>query len=131
MKDQLADHAKDWLTLLLAGLGITFAPYDWLGGVFLALCGASIARHYTPERHRGELWAVMLAAFAVSHGAAVWAERVAPDWPVQIVMMAAGFASRHAVRFCLRLMGRVEAKSDQIAERIVDKVLPDSKGDGQ
>lgn len=26
VKDQVADHAKDWLTLALTGLGVTYAP---------------------------------------------------------------------------------------------------------
>ena len=42
MRDTLAGHAKDPLTLALAGLGITFAPYEWIDGLFLALAQGAV-----------------------------------------------------------------------------------------
>lgn len=130
MKDQIADHAKDWLTLMLAGLGITFAPHEWIGGLFLALAGASLARHIEPEQDRRELWAVMVAAFIASHAAAIGAQRWMPGIPVQLVMLGTGFFSRRLTRFALRLAGLVEARGDQIAGRIANRILPpDQKED--
>jgi hypothetical protein len=71
VKDAAAAATKDWLTLLFGGLGISFSPHEWIGGMFLALAGASLARHMEPEADRRELWAVMVAAFLVSHLAAL------------------------------------------------------------
>ena len=124
MKDALADQSKDWLTLLLAGLGFSLNPHEWLGGMFLALAGASLARHWQPERDRQELWAVMLAAFLVSHAAALAVQAWHFAWPIQIVMLGAGFASRYATRFALRMIGRIETRTDTIADRVIDRVLP-------
>lgn len=124
MKDQIADHAKDWLTLLFAGLGITFAPHEWIGGMFLALAGASLARHIDPEHDRRELWAVMVAAFLSSHLAALAAQEWAPTWPLQIVMMATGFFSRRFTRFALRFAGLIETRGDKIADKVVDRFVP-------
>lgn len=130
MNDQAAHMAKDWLTLLFAGLGITFLPHDWIGGMFLALAGASLARAWEPEQDRRELWAVMVAAFLTSHIAGILAHRYIPDFPVQIVMAATGFLSRRVVRFLMRLVGLIEARSDTIADRLIDRVLPgNDKGD--
>jgi hypothetical protein len=120
--------ARDWSTLLFTGLGITFLPHEYLGGLFLALAGASIARHFDKETDRRELWAVMLVAFFVSHLAALAAQVWAPTWPPQGVMAAAGFASRFATRTALRVLGLVEKRSDRIADRIVDRVLPPGQG---
>lgn len=131
MKDLADNVARDWLTLLFAGLGVTFLPHQWIGGMFLALAAASLARAWEPEQDRRELWAVMVAAFLAAHVAGILAHRWVPDFPVQIVMAAAGFLSRRLVRFVMRLAGLIEARSDTIADRIVDRVLPggDKGGD--
>ena len=127
MQDQVADHAKDWLTLSLAGLGISFAPYEWLGGLFLALAGAAFAMRSDPEQDRRELWLVMLGAFLASHVAAlIWWHWPPTMWsihaPVQAVMLGAGFLSRRLTRLALRVAGMVEARSDRIADRIADRI---------
>lgn len=129
MRDQIADHLKDPLTLALAGLGITFAPYEWIGGLFLALAGAAFAMRSDPEQDRRELWLVMLGAFLASHIAAmVWQRWPAQWWsmapPVQMVMCGAGFLSRRLTRMALRLAGLIEARSEAIADRVIDRVLP-------
>lgn len=124
MKDVIADHSRDWLTLFFAGLGVSFAPHEWIGGMFLALAGASLARHMEPEQDRRELWAVIVAAFMASHVAGMAAHAWVPAWPVQLPMMAAGFASRRATRIAMRVLGLIEARSDTIADRVIDRVLP-------
>ena len=126
--------ARDWLSLLLTGLGITFLPHEYLGGLFLALAGASIAMHFDRETDRRAFWLVMLVAFFVSHLAALGAQTYAPEWSPQFVMAAAGFASRYATRTALRVLGLLEKRSDKIADHIVDRVLPGSdksKSDGE
>lgn len=124
MKDQLADHAKDWLTLLLAGLGISFAPYEWIGGMFLALAAAAFAMRSDPEQDQRELWLVLLGAFLASHLSAMAAHWWMPAFPVQVVMAGTGFLSRRLTRFALRLAGLVEARSETIVDRTVDHFLP-------
>lgn len=129
MRDAIADHAKDPLTLALAGLGVTFAPYEWIGGLFLALAGAAFAMRSDPEQDRRELWLVMLGAFLASHAAAlIWQHWPAEWWtahaPVQAVMLVTGFLSRRLTRFALRLAGLVEARGDVIADRVVERFLP-------
>lgn len=116
--------ARDWWTLLFTGLGISFLPHEYIGGLFLALAGASIASHFDKETDRRAFWLVMLVAFFVSHLAALAAQSYAPSWSPQVVMGVAGFASRYATRTALRVLGLVEKRSDRIADRIVDKVLP-------
>lgn len=136
VQDTAAAATKDWLTLLFGGLGISFAPHEWIGGMFLALAGASLARHMEPEADRRELWAVMVAAFLASHLAALAWLNWPPAWeaihpPVQAVMAVAGFASRRLTRITLRVMGLIEDRSDAIAEKVLDRVLPDDKAKGE
>lgn len=131
MRDTLSEHAKDWLTLALAGLGISFAPHEWLGGMFLALAGAAFAMRSDPEQDQRELWLVLLGAFFASHLAAIASQKWAPGIPVQVVMATTGFFSRRLTRFALRLAGMVEGRSDRIADRLIDRVLPDKKEDAE
>lgn len=125
MNDAAADLAKDWLTLGLAGLGITFAPaHEYLGGLFLGLSGAGFAAHLAPEKARIELWAAMLGGFLVSHLAAIAAHVWLPALPIQLVMAAAGFGSRFVARFALRALGIIEGKADRVVDGVIDRVLP-------
>ena len=124
MKDALAAQSKDWLTLMFAGLGVSFAPHEWIGGMFLALAGASYARHMEPEQDRRELWAVMVAAFLASHVAGMAANFYMPDLPVQLAMLAAGFFSRRATRIAMRVMGLIEDRSGDVTERMINRAFP-------
>jgi hypothetical protein len=133
--NQVADHAKDWLTLALAGLGVTFAPHEWIGGMFLAFAGAALAMRLDPEQDKRELWLVMLGAFLSAHFASMaftWAvaQGYAPQLPMQAVMAAAGFFSRIIVRILMRVGGLVDERVDDIADHAVDRILPDKKPGG-
>lgn len=125
MRDMVADHMRDWLTLGLTGLGISFAPHEYLGGLFLALAGAAFAMRTDPERDERELWLVLLGAFFASHVAAICAHIWVPEIPPQLVMATAGFFSRRATRFALNLGGAFERRSDKLADRLIGRVLPD------
>ena len=123
MKDAVADHAKDWLTLFLAGLGISFAPYEWVGGMFLALARAALAMRSDPEKDQRELWLVLLGAFLASHLAAMASHSWYPEFPVQVTMCVTGFLSRRLTRFTLRFAGIIEDKGDKIADKVIDKFI--------
>lgn len=127
MKDTFIDHLKDFLTLALIGLGISLPAHDYVGGMFLALAGATFALRADPERDERELWVTILGAFLVSHLAAIVASRYAPGVPVQLVMASAGFASRRIVRWTYRALGVVEKRADRITDRLIDRVLPDDR----
>lgn len=127
--DRIVDHAKDFLTWLMLGLGVTFAAQAWVGGMFLAMAGATFAMKAQPERDKIELWAVLGGAFMVAHVSAMLVFHFWPSWPVQIVMASAGFFSRYIIRFLLRVAGLIEGKADKIVDRAIDRVLPDDKGD--
>lgn len=124
MGDFWADIAKDWVLLALAGLGVTFAPHDWVGGMFLGLAAAAFSMHVDPEQDRIELWVVLVGAFIVTNAAAIIASRMVPDVPVQLVMTATGLLSRNIARIILRMAGRVEDKSGVITDRIIDRAIP-------
>lgn len=130
MTKLIEDVAKSWLTLTLAGLGVTLSPHEWIGGLFLALAAAAFAMKVEPEQDKRELWVVLMGAFIASHVAALAAQRWLPEFPIQIVMVAAGYFSRHVSRFSLRLAGLVEARSGTIADRLVDRVLPPGRHEG-
>jgi len=123
MKDAVADHAKDWLTLFFAGLGISFAPYEWIGGMFLAMAGAAFAMRSDPEKDQRELWLVLLGAFLASHLAAMASHSWYPEFPVQVTMCITGFLSRRLTRFTLRFAGIIEDKGDKIADKVIDKFI--------
>lgn len=125
MKDQIANHARDWLTTLLAGLGITFAAHEWLGGILLALAGGAFAMRMDPEKDERELWVVLLGAFIAAHVAGAVTSRYLPGFPVQIVMLGAGFLSRRLTRMAFNLVARVESRADEIGDRVIDRIIPD------
>lgn len=127
--DQAAGTVNDWLLWIALGLGVTLAtPLEYLGGLLLALAGAAVARRFTPEQNKMELWTVVLAAFFCAHVALIITQHWFPDLgEPQLVMAVAGFLSRILVRMGLRFAGAVENKTDKLAERVIDRVLPEDR----
>lgn len=124
MKDVAHLALKDWLALGLAGLGVTFPPHHYIGGLLLALSGAAFAMKLQPEDQQVELWVTALGAWIVATLAAIAVFHWRPAFPPQIVMAAAGFLSRYAARFVLAMAGKLESRSDTLFDRILDRVLP-------
>lgn len=127
MKEHTVEMAKDWLMLLLAGLGISFQPHEFFGGLFLALFAASLARRLSPDQDdRGFL--VMMGTAALA--AIVTAEIMSYAYPEimpQLVMAGAGFVSSFLARTILQAAGAVEKKAPQITEHVIDRVMPDEE----
>lgn len=121
---------QDWFSLLLTGLGVSFSANIWIGGTILALAGASVAMRSDPQKDERELWLVFLSAFCVAHVAAIIGFWLQPSFSPQIVMFTAGFLSRKVVRLALRVAGLMEARGDNIADRVLDRVLPPRPGSG-
>lgn len=128
MKDTLLQNAeaiaRDWPGLALAGLGVTFMPHEWLGGLFLALAGASLATAIDTESRRLGLFGTMVAAFFISHVASIAAQAYYPPLSPQLVMAGAGFASRYVARLALRVLHRVDARGDSIADSLINRAIP-------
>lgn len=120
---------RDWFGLVLLAIGWNAPMHEWLGGMVMAIGGASIARAWRPERDRGELWAVIGGAVFASHIAGAICLRLYPEWPIPIVMAIAGFLSRIAIRLVLDVADRVGGKGARIADRVIDRVLPEDKRD--
>lgn len=118
-------HVQNWFAIGMAGLGISFAPHEYIGGLFLAVAAATFAMRSSREADTREIWVVILGAFLASHVAAIAAHTWRPEWSPQLVMVAAGFSSRYLTRTALRVLGLVEERSDRIADRLVDRILPD------
>lgn len=119
----------DWPAWLLAGLGVTFAPYEYFGGLFFAMACAMITRHWFPEKDRREIWVTLVAAFVVATlGAEVWLWKVSDGGiPIQMVMAVLGFASRVVVTVGMKFLLRIENRSDEIADNVIDKALGEEK----
>lgn len=125
VRDQATDAAAGWLVLALAGIGISAPPHVIVGGLCLSLSGALLAWKLSPEKDTRSLWVVLLSAAFVAIIAAELAEWLAPTTPLPMWMAAAGFGSRFAVRLGLRVFGAMESRSEQIADKVLDRVLPD------
>lgn len=128
MRQTLTEGAQDWVTMALTGLGVSLAPHEYFGGLFLALAVASLlARHRRDPR---KVWAALCtAAIFATLTAAVW------DWsnfdfaPVQLVMAVAGVLGRPAATILVALQDRLEARGTEIADMAIDHVLREQMPD--
>lgn len=125
MRHVIEESLKDPIMLLLAAMGVTLHPHEWVGGMLLGLLGAAIAMKMQPERDTRELWLVVASAALSAHVAAMLAGRFLPDWQPQLLMLAAGFFSGVLVRMALRMSARIESKTDELADRLAERILPD------
>lgn len=125
MKDAAVDAAGNWIGMLFAGLGVSFAAHEWVGGMFLALAAAAFAMRRTSEADT--ILKTLLGAFIASHVGGLVVHYYYPDIPVQIVMALIGLFSQHIMRVAFGVGERVERKTDAITDKLIDKVLPDGK----
>lgn len=125
MKDTAVDAAGNWIALLFAGLGVSFAAHEWIGGMFLALSAAAFAMRRTNETDT--LMKVLLGAFIASHVGAIIMKQYFPQIPVQVVMTVIGLFSQPIMRIAFGFGSKVESKTDLISDRIIDRVLPADK----
>ena len=128
---QAWEWSRDPFLLLAAAMGITFQAHLYFGGLCFALMMAAIARHMAPETNRLEWgWTLALAAMLATLGAGALAQvypHIGPPLIPQAVMAATGFLSRWIARVVLRLAGSIEAGSDTIFDRALDRFLPPRK----
>ena len=124
MKQSATESVGDGAAWLLAALGVTFSSSQYFGGLFFAMACAMITRHWFPERDRREVWITLLAAFLVStigSQFAVWMWPSIEHFPVQMLMAILGLGSRVIVTIIMKIMLRTEARSDELANKIIDK----------
>ena len=132
MRAALDIGLKDWLALALLGLGVSFPPHQFIGGLFLALAGAAFARSMQPTTGWLDLLWTSVGAFLVATVGSVIVYAYRPDFPPQIVMAILGYASRYIARAGLAFAGRLEERSGTAFDRLLDRWLPPRNGgDGQ
>lgn len=124
VKDVATNTAGDGVVWLLAALGITFAASEYLGGLFFALACAMLARHWWPEKDRREIWITLLAAFLISTaGAEAVSWWMGEPIHVQLTMAVLGLASRVIATLIMKTLRRLEDRSDEVADKLIDKRL--------
>ncbi len=120
----ITDMLGNWLVLLLAGLGLSIAVNQFLGGLLLALAMAGVARRADPNRGRGIGVTTAFTAAVLSIVAAMTVEAMSWPVPLPLVMGVVGFFSRNLVSIAVRFGSRVEERQDELIDRVVDSVVP-------
>lgn len=114
----------DWVVVLVASIGITYPAHHWMGGMLLAIAGASVAFKHDPERNTREVISTYITACVIAHIASIIVYWWLPDFMPQITMFITGMMSRRIVRFVFRLADNIESRSNTIAGRLINKILP-------
>jgi hypothetical protein len=132
--NQTSNPVLEVVALTLAGLGISYAPHVFLGGMFLALAGAfAAARILSAEMIKNakplSFWGTVSTGFFVSMIVALATDHWFHDFPVQFMMGVAGFVSSFVGPAILKIVARLSQRTDVIADRALDKVLPDTSRD--
>lgn len=123
MKQHAIELSRDSLTLVLAGLGISLAPHEFFGGLFLALAaGSMIARHR--QSHR-KLLGIMGTSAVTAVVVVIFTDQFDHfGYAPQLIMAGAGAASSWLVNIFVRVMDGAQARSGRIADRMIDRLLP-------
>lgn len=127
---QAADLSQNSTAWLMAGLGISAVAFSqFIGGIFLAGFWASIIakRRNDPRR----VWAIWItAALAAIFVAQFWPIGWMPEWvPVQAAMSIIGGLSGWIVTMVILVGDRMEVRATDLADRLLDKVVPENKKD--
>lgn len=106
---------NDGVVIALAGLGITFAPNVFLGGLFWAIGGAMILREYSPSLRKTRRKLTIITASFLAVLAAICVHQYYPDFPVSLAMAIAGILS-------VPLVKRFAARETEIVDAVLDKI---------
>jgi hypothetical protein len=123
----MKDAVTDPMVLTLTGLGISFAPHQYYGGLFLALAAAVVAAKINPGKDRREWWVTLLTAAVFATFTAELISAYRPDLAPQFPMLMAGFLSRIFASGLLAAAQRIERRASDVADRMIDRVLPPEK----
>ena len=124
----------DIVAALLAAFGVSTTGIDFLGGLALGMAGAMaasriIAAGMVPNAKSLGVFATFLTGAFVSIVSAMIAQWAFPSMLVQLPMAVGGFLSSLLAPFALRLFQRVLGRSDEVADCVLDRVLPEEDGD--
>lgn len=131
-----SEHVMSALGPLLLGLGISIHPYEYFGGMVMAIGGSILAWRVSDADNRKAFFRVVgtgvfvATVMAELHQVAVtkpdpnWFWQVAMFLPVQLMMALSGFASGWFIRTILKVGGRLESQVETITDRIINKFLP-------
>lgn len=128
---------RDGFSLFLLGIGVQFSAHEYIGGLFMALAGAAISRSWEKEMARkngvdlpqeaaSQLFLVVATAFFVATVVSIMVYSYFPGWSAPVVMAASGFASRRIVYGALNVVDGVARRGDSIAQRLINKFLPEA-----
>lgn len=113
------ENLKDIASYILVAFGITFSPTVYFAGLFLALGMALLVREYSPTLRKTSRILNAITVILLSTVAAIGATKFFPEVPVQLVMAAIG-------PFAVPLVKRFANRSDELADKVLDKVTGDS-----
>ena len=116
------DVAQNWLGLGLAGLGISLAPYEFVGGLVLAMAaGSLIAAHRKDSR---KFWLVFLtSAFAAVISSLVSQQFDHWGWAPQLLMATAGGLSGWLMMFLVSFMDRIQVRAADVADMAITSIF--------
>lgn len=120
---------KGLLGAILIAFGVTAPLPDFLAGMALALGGAFFAMMGTAPSSRTSYATTIFLAIIAGFAAALIHPRVAPTWPIQLIMMAGGALSKYLAESVVTVG---QAARDRAGEIVRDFKLPwlKRKGDG-
>lgn len=101
--------------MILAGLGVTFSPHMYLGGLFLAFGAHFLFRAYSDDGSKVSRILGAVTTFILSTLFAIVSTKLAPEMPVQLAMALSGF-------FSVPLVRKLARRSDEISDKAIDKV---------
>lgn len=124
LASEAANNSFAWLML---ALGVTFSPAEYVGGLFFALAVAAVINRTRKDPKK--IW-LSVSTAAVCAAIAAWVvDHFETGWPPQLFMAAAGAVSYPAVAIFIRVTDHLHQRSEALADRVVDRVLPPTNGD--
>lgn len=129
MKQTIINNANEaalnWPSMILVGLGVSFPLNQVLGGLFFALAAASIMAGTRKEPRK--LWVMFVSAVVFAMVVAVTWSYYQFEFPLQLAMGLVGLTSGWVSKFIIKFMDRIYERTDDIADKTINKVFDDKK----
>lgn len=119
----MENSAKEYISVFLAALGISLAPYMWISGMLFAFAGAAYAMRIETDIDRRKLGWVLFGAFFCAYATGIIIQEWHINFPAPLAMGIAGFVSRPIIQTIMKFGKSVESRSDALSDKILDHIV--------
>jgi 4-hydroxybenzoate polyprenyltransferase len=118
------------ITIMLSTLGFVIDPLVFAIALCVSVGASVLVSRERPEAKRRPFWSALLAGLVVSVLSGMISAHFFPSIPVAVAMVLGGLSSSFVLNIYVGVMTRIEDRTSELTDALIDKVLPTGEKGG-